>query len=289
MSRDLLRGIMVTELAAHLGLSFCGSGDTEISSVASVASSGPGTLCFARDERWVKLAHGEAIVITRRELAIKRRGVTFFSDNPRLSFARALAFLDARCGYFWSRQAPDIHSTAIIGRNVTIGLGVKIGAHSRIGNNVVIGDEVIIGDRCIVKSGAIIGEPGFGFERVPNSLESVRLVHIGRVVLDNDVEVGSLTTVCRGTIDATVLRAGCKIDDHVHIAHNVDVGEGAFVIACAEISGGVRIGSRAWIAPGATIRNNVSIGEGALVGMGAVVVKSINSDTVVAGNPAREL
>jgi UDP-3-O-[3-hydroxymyristoyl] glucosamine N-acyltransferase len=95
--------------------------------------------------------------------------------------------------------------------------------------------------------------------------------------------------VCRGTLGDTVLRDGCKVDDHVHIAHNVDVGEYAFVIACAEVSGGVRIGQRAWIAPNASILNQLTIGADAVVGLGGVVVKSVPDGTVVAGNPAKQL
>ena len=86
-----------------------------------------------------------------------------------------------------------------------------------------------------------------------------------------------------------MLRNGCKIDDHVHIAHNVDVGEDAFIIACAEVSGGVKIGPRAWIAPNASVLNQLTIGADAVVGLGGVVVKSVPDGVVVVGNPARPL
>jgi UDP-3-O-[3-hydroxymyristoyl] glucosamine N-acyltransferase len=115
------------------------------------------------------------------------------------------------------------------------------------------------------------------------------LPHLGGVVLGDDVEVGSLTTVCRGTLADTILRDGCKIDDHVHIAHNIDVGEDAFVIACAEVSGGVKIGRRAWIAPNASILNQLSVGDDSVVGLGAVVVRSVPDGAVVVGNPAKPI
>jgi UDP-3-O-[3-hydroxymyristoyl] glucosamine N-acyltransferase len=165
---------------------------------------------------------------------------------------------------------------------------VRIGPNTVLHHNVVIGDEVVIGARCIVKSGAVIGEEGFGFERDAKG-RAVRLPHLGAVVIGDDIEVGSLTTVCRGTLGDTVLRDGCKIDDHVHIAHNVDVGEGAFVIACAEVSGGVRIGPRAWIAPNASVLNQLTVGADAVIGLGAVVVKPVPDNAVVVGNPAKPL
>ena len=286
MGRKLKTGITVGQLATALGLTLQGSAEEVLYRVDSADSAGVGSLCFAKNNTWVAQVESSAVLLTAQVHPVNRSGPTLLSSQPRLDFARALVLLESLAGFVWSKAEPVIHPTARIGKNVVLGSGVRIGADTVIFHNAVIGDEVEIGARCVVKSCAVIGEYGFGFERDALG-KAVRLPHIGTVVIGDDVEVGSLTTVCRGTLGDTVLRNGCKIDDHVHISHNVDVGEDAFVIACAEVSGGVKIGPRAWIAPNASILNQLTIGAGAIVGLGGVVVKSVPDGVVVAGNPAK--
>jgi UDP-3-O-[3-hydroxymyristoyl] glucosamine N-acyltransferase len=287
MDRKLKRPVSASELAEYLGLTLRHN-DIAMTSVANVEDAGMGALCFAKTLRWANEASDECMLITSPELAVDRRGSSLVSVNPRLDFARALTYLECCVGFVWSEASPEIHPTAQVGQYVVLGKGVVIGAGSVILHHAVIGNEVQIGRNCVVKSGAVIGEDGFGFERTPTG-EALRLPHIGRVVIGNDVEIGSLTTVCRGTLSDTVIEDGAKIDDHVHIAHNVHIGRHAFVIACAEVSGGVRVGERAWVAPNASIRNQLTIGSDAVVGLGSVVVKNVPPGTVVAGNPAKPI
>lgn len=288
MGRALRKGVTVGQLAAALGLSLQGCSEELILRVDTADSAGIGSLCFAKNTAWASKVAVTAVLLTAPEYVVDRLGPTLVSLQPRLDFARALALLESLAGFAWSEAEPAIHHSARIGRNVVLGRGVRIGAETVIYHNAVIGDEVEIGARCVVKSCAVIGEDGFGFERDAMG-KAVRLPHIGTVFIGDDVEVGSLTTVCRGTLADTFLRNGSKLDDHVHIAHNVDVGEDAIVTGCAEVSGGVKIGPRAWIGPNASILNQLSIGADALVGLGGVVVKSVPDSTVVAGNPAKIL
>lgn len=288
MGRALRKGVTAGQLATELGLELRGSSEEVIHRIDTAESAGAGALCFAKNTEWVAKVSSSALLLTAADCLVDRTGSTILSPQPRLDFARALSVLESLVGFAWSEAEPLIHHTARIGRNVVLGRGVRVGANTVIFHNTVIGDEVEIGDRCVIKSCAVIGEDGFGFERDAMG-RAVRLPHIGRVMIGNDVEVGALTTLCRGTLADTVLRDGCKIDDHVHIAHNVDVGEDAFVIACAEISGGVKIGRRAWIAPNASILNQISIGTDSVIGLGGVVVKSVPDGAVVFGNPARTL
>ena len=102
------------------------------------------------------------------------------------------------------------------------------------------------------------------------------------------MEVGNFCTICRGTIDPTVIRKGTKIDDHCHIAHNVQIGENVIITACAEVSGSVQIDNQSWIGPNASILNGVKIETKALVGIGAVVIRDIETNKHVLGNPARK-
>ena len=287
MGRKLKHSITAAELADAVGLQLI-HGDTTINAVAAADSAGGGTLTFAKNATWAARAAADCLLIADASSSVERSTPTLISAEPRLAFAKLLAFLDKQVGFEWSDDEPLVHPTARVGKNVVLGRGVVIGEDSVVHHNVVIGDEVRIGKRCVIKSCAVIGEEGFGFERDADGA-AVRLPHIGGVVIGDDVEVGSLTTVCRGTLGDTVLRDGAKIDDHVHIAHNVMVDVHAFVIACAEVSGGVKVGARSWVAPNASILQQVSIGADSVVGLGAVVVKNVPDNTTVAGNPARPL
>lgn len=287
MGRKLKHPISAKALAEHLGLELR-HGDMPVTSVDGVTDAQTGSLCFAKSDLWAVQVKSGCLLLTTPESATSRQEPTLLSDSPRLDFARALAYLEQRAGFVWDDAPPRIHPTARIGQHVVLGKGVEIGEGSVIYHHVVIGDEVKIGRNCVVKSCAVVGEEGFGFERA-SSGEAVRLPHIGRVIIGDHVEIGSLTTVCRGTLGDTVIEDGAKVDDHVHIAHNVHVGRHAFVIACAEVSGGVTIGERAWIAPNASVMNQLTIGNDAVVGLGSVVVKHVPPGSVVAGNPAKPL
>jgi UDP-3-O-[3-hydroxymyristoyl] glucosamine N-acyltransferase len=287
MGRKLKQPVSAKELAEHLGLELR-HGDMTITSVDGVTEAQVGSLCFAKSDLWSGQVKSGCLLLTAPGSATSRYEPTLLSDSPRLDFARALVYLEHRAGFVWDEAPPRIHPTARIGQHVVLGKGVEIDEGSVIYHHVVIGDEVKIGRNCVVKSCAVVGEEGFGFERA-SSGEAVRLPHIGSVVIGDNVEIGSLTTVCRGTLGDTVIEDGAKIDDHVHIAHNVRVGRHAFVIACAEVSGGVTIGERAWIAPNASVMNQLTIGDDAMVGLGSVVVKHVPAGSVVAGNPAKPL
>jgi UDP-3-O-[3-hydroxymyristoyl] glucosamine N-acyltransferase len=145
-----------------------------------------------------------------------------------------------------------------------------------------------IGKNCLVRANSTIGSDGFGYERKENG-DPVKFIHLGGVIIGNNVEVGSCTCIAKGTLGKTIIEDNVKIDNLVHIAHNCVIRKGAFVIATSILCGGVEIGSNAWIAPNATITQKAKVGENSIVGLGAVVTKSVDANTTVAGNPARIL
>lgn len=214
------------------------------------------------------------------------------SSNPRLDFARVLS------QFFNEEQVAATHASAIIHPTVKLGRDVSIGANSILESGVVIGDFSVIGPNVVVRRGtkigyrsrvkanSVIGEDGFGFEYDETGIP-IRIPHLGGVRIGNDVEIGALTVIARGTLDDTVVEDYAKIDDHVFVAHNVKIGESSVVIAGAEISGGVVLGTRVWVGPQATIREQLRVGDDALIGIGSVVVSDIPENVVVAGNPAR--
>jgi UDP-3-O-[3-hydroxymyristoyl] glucosamine N-acyltransferase len=113
--------------------------------------------------------------------------------------------------------------------------------------------------------------------------------HVGGVEIEDDVEIGANTCIDRGSLGNTIVRRGAKIDNLVHIAHNVVVGRNAFVIANAMIGGSTILGDGSWTSPSATLRDGIRIGDGATVGLGAVVTKSIPDGAVWMGTPARPI
>lgn len=276
--------VRASRLASELGLSWEGD-DVEIRRVAPISSAAPNALTFARVATPATLPEEVCVIAEARPLGA---AACLLSKNPRLDFIKALLALERLGRFERAIEAARIDQSVTLAANVSIGKGVVIGQGTRIEPNVTIADDTHIGRDCWLKSGCVIGEPGFGLEREADGTP-LRMLHLGNVVIGDRVEIGALTTVCRGTLGPTVVEDDAKIDDHVHVAHNVHVGKKAFVIACAELSGGVVLGEAAWVGPNASVLEKVKIGDRAFVGLGAVVLRDVAPDTTVVGNPARVL
>ena len=117
----------------------------------------------------------------------------------------------------------------------------------------------------------------------------IKFPHFGNVILEDDVEIANNTCIDRGALSNTIIRKGVKIDNLVHIAHNVEIGENTQVIALSMIAGSVKIGKDCWISPSSCIKNQLTIGDNVLIGMGAVVISDVESDSIMVGNPAKLL
>ena len=214
--------------------------------------------------------------------------------DPRLEFARVVAH------FFVARPEAVIHPTAVIdpaaivgpdaaiGAHAYVGPGVAIGARAWIGANAVIDSRTQIGDDVVVGPGTVIGHTGFGYAREADGTP-VLLPHTGSVRIGDRVDIGANTTIDRGTLDDTVIEDDAKIDNLVHVAHNVQIGRGAFVIATSILCGGVKVGAGAWVAPNASVLEQVTIGDDAVVGLAATVIRDVESGTTVVGSPARAI
>lgn len=251
--------------------------------------------------------------------SLEKNNKIIYSDNPRLEYAillekiiqdddsKRFGILDNDYEYEKKGYVKNTRSTSGEGTMVSpftfeydkIGVGtiiepfVYIDSDVRIGDNCIIQSgariyrNVVIGDNVTIKANSVIGSHGFGVEKDKDG-KTYMIPHIGGVVIEDNVQIGALTTVCSGTINPTVIGEHTKIDDHVHIGHNVKIGKSVIVTACAEICRS-DIDDEVWIGPNSSIIQGVKIGKKALIGIGSVVTKDIAAGSVVAGNPAENI
>ena len=193
------------------------------------------------------------------------------------------------------------YKTVKFGNNVLIGKNVQIGKSSIIGSNSIIEHDVKIGDNCVIGSGVIIknsifgdrvvvqdnckiGLKGFGF--IPQKNKNIKFPHIGRVLIHDDVEVGSGCTIDRGSIDDTIIGSNTYLDNQVHIAHNVKIGANCMIAGQVGFAGSAIIGDKVSIGGQAGISGHLKIGNNVKIGGGSGVVKDIEDNQIVMGYPA---
>ena len=216
------------------------------------------------------------------------------AENPKLFFSLLINHLlheqKSKKGLIYSsaiiHPLAKIHQNVSIGPNCSIGNCV-IGEGTIIYSNCSIYDNVKIGKNVIIDSGAVIGAAGFGFVRDQNGIPH-QFPQLGRVIIEDDVEIGANTCIDRGALDDTIIHKGVKIDNLVQIAHNVEIGQYSYIMGLTAIAGSVVIGEKCWIAP-SKIVNKVVIGNNVTVGFGSVVIKSIPENSTVMGDPAISL
>lgn len=289
----------VVKYLDSLSIDYCidGNEDIVLLGYSSLFRYQAGTITWLRD--YSTLLSGDFSIPKRFACIVTSKGTErlynaecqIWVDNPKDAFFDIL-------DQFWTEvedlkisSNANIKNGAKLGDNVSIGPFTSIssktiiGNNCKIGSNVVIKGKVTIGDNCVVQSGAVLGEDGFGFIKKENSQKFVK--HYGGVTLENNVQVGAQTCICRGAIDDTYIGEHTKIDNLCHIAHNVVIGKRCLVIAGTVIMGSVHIGNDCWIAT-SIIRDLRKIGNNCVIGMGAVVVENVPDGTTVVGNPAKE-
>ena len=294
-----------SELIKYIGKNNCktlGNTNLVFNQISPINTSSENNLTFCslkRKNAFNLIQETKANIILYHEDLLKyniklKNKLIIAVDNPRLWFIRCIQY------FFPPIEKKGIHPTALIGKNCKIGNEIYIDKYVCIGNNVQIGnrskiysgvhiyDNVIIGNHVVINSGCVIGADGFGYERNENKILE-KFPHLGTVIIEDFVEIGSNTSIDRGSLSNTKIGEGTKIDNLVHIAHNVRIGKHCEIIANAMLGGSVIIGDYTRIAPGTQIINGVSIGKNVLVGLGAVVIKDIPDNTTVAGVPAREI
>ncbi|HEY4482095.1 MAG TPA: UDP-3-O-(3-hydroxymyristoyl)glucosamine N-acyltransferase [Candidatus Brocadiaceae bacterium] len=302
------------QIQAITGGEIIGSRDVVVTGLASIETAKEGDITFIKNDTLIPQAlasKAAAIVVHRKIHELKKPQIVV--ENPFLAFIR---FIENFQKENFSRPA-GIHPTAVISKETIIGKGVSIGAHAvieglvNIGNNVVIypnvfigmkscvGDDstiyanvairefVAIGKRVVIHCNSVIGDDGFGYLQINGRHK--KIPQIGTVEIGDDVEIGSMVTICRAALDKTVIGNGVKIDNHSHIAHNVLIGDNTMLVAYAKIAGSTKIGKNVMIAEDVGITDHVLIGDNCVIGGGSNVYKSLEPGSIVWGSPAKPI
>jgi len=303
------------ELAEFLGCTLEGDGAAHISGVASPASARAEDLIYVESQRHVDraTASGARCVVIAPGLSMPGK-ILLRAANPKLAFARAAGWLLPPAPI-----AQGIHPTAVISQSAQLAPGAAVGPYAVIEDDVQIGAGTEIGafcflgrgarlgegcrlqprvtlyagarlaNRVILHSGAVIGSDGFGY--VAEGGKRWKFPQVGEVEIQDDVEIGANTTIDRGSLDRTQIGAGTKLDNLVHIAHNVCIGENTVIAAQTGISGSSVVGSNVAFGGQVGVADHCEIEDGAVIGAQAGIPsgKTVRSAQIVWGTPARPL
>jgi UDP-3-O-[3-hydroxymyristoyl] glucosamine N-acyltransferase len=310
------------QIADFTGTRLIGDGQVEVSGVASIESATSADLVFVDDKKYFEpaLQSGAGAIIAGDFAASVSSGKPLLiSDHPKLAFARTARILkdashESRKGSV--HPSAVVHPNAVLGAGVrvgeraVVGEGVRIGENSRIGAGSVIGARVVVGsgceifpnvtiypattlrDRVIVHAGAVLGSDGFGYVRDRKTGHYEKFPQVGRLAIEDDVEIGANATIDRGALDETHIGRGTKIDNLVHIGHNCEIGEDVVIAAQTGLSGSIVIEDGVVLGGQVGIGEHARICEGVMLGgQGGVLPNKILRGKGAAfwGTPAQPL
>lgn len=300
------------EIAELVGAVVQGDAAVRITGVAPLERAGGSDLSFLSNPKYreAALASSAGAVLASSADGLAGRTVLICAD-PYAAFARALqAFHPPR------RPAPGVHPSAVVepgaslapsatvgplavvGEGTIVGEGSQVDAGCVLGRNckvgrdchlfprVVLYDDTELGDRVVLHSGAVLGSDGFGYAQ--ENGRHIKIPQVGRVVVEDDVEIGANSTVDRGALDETRIGAGSKIDNLVMVAHNVRLGAHCILVAQSGISGSTRLGHHVIIAGQSGAVGHIRIGDGVRVGAKSAVTHDLPDGAFVTGHPAQD-
>ena len=310
----MVKEITVKELAALVEGKTVGDDSIVLKSLSSLKDAGAGDISFLANKKYTakaQISKASAIIAGEDFTEKPKDGQAFIiCKNPNSSFSKAIAFFAPPPIKF----TPGIHPQASVAKSAKIGENVHVGACAVIDEEAEIGDDsvvcagtyvghftkigakcliypnvsirerCIIGNRVIIHSGTVIGSDGFGFEAGPSGI--VKIPQVGIVQIDDDVEIGANCSLDRARFGRTWLKRGVKLDNMVHLAHNVVVGEFSMLIGQSGVAGSTEIGRGVIIAAQAGINGHITIGDGARVAGTAGVLKDVPPGESVVGTPA---
>jgi UDP-3-O-[3-hydroxymyristoyl] glucosamine N-acyltransferase len=307
--------LTIADIAKLINGEIVGDGDVEITGCSGIQDAKNGDITFLANPKYLDQAqttHASAVIIPR-QMSLPGK-IVIRADNPSLGFTQVLnRFIE---------QAPDyrpkgIHPTAIIAPDARLAADVAVGPYTIIESGAVIGkgsviygqcyighgvslgdgclmypgvvvrEQVVIGSRVIVHSGTVIGCDGYGYVTVEG--KHIKIPQIGTVIIEDDVEIGANVTIDRARFDKTIIGEGTKIDNLVHIAHNVVVGKHCLIVAQVGVSGSSKLGNYVILAGQVGIVGHLTIGDGAIVAAQSGVSKSLKAGEQVFGSPAQPI
>ena len=302
------------DLIKQLGGELIGDSNILINSVASLESANKNSVSFFNNSKYLDLLKNTkaALVILNKESCALHSGACIVVDNPYLYFAKISRLLNPiKILKKEIHKSAIIHPTCKLGKDIYIGPNVIIeenvsiadgvtvhagviiesdniiGSHSTIHPNVVIKTNTIIGKNCTLYAGAVIGSDGFGYAK--DNDKWLAIPQIGKVVLGDNVDIGSNSTIDRGALDDTIISSGVKIDNLVQIGHNCIIGENTIIAGCVGIAGSAKIGKNCAIGGAAMILGHLSITDNVTISPGSMITRSIkNSGTYTALMPFQD-
>jgi UDP-3-O-[3-hydroxymyristoyl] glucosamine N-acyltransferase len=305
------------QISAMLNGVIEGDPEASVSTLAKIEEGQPGSLSFLANPLYTQYIYttNASIVIVANSFVPERpvKATLVKVDNPEIAFAKLLEVYNqiknnkigiSSLAYIapTAKLGTNVYvgEFAVIGENVVIGDHVKIHPHVAIAENTVIGDHTTlfagvkiysdnrIGRNCVIHAGVVIGSDGFRFAQTPEG--NVKVAQIGNVVIEDDVELGANCTIDRATLGSTILRRGVKLDNLVHIAHNVEVGENTVMAAGTGVAGSTKIGKNCLISGHVSFTGHITIADGTQLGGATGVSKSLTKPgQAYLGSPALEV
>ena len=291
-----------------------GNSEIEVSKLSKIEDGGPESLSFLANPKYTQFIYttrASIVIVNKIFKAEKKIHSTLIRvEDAYKSFSKLLEYYNQvkmnktgiESPVFISKSAIYgeniyIGAFAYLGENIKIGNNTKIYPNVYIGDNVVIGDNVIlfsgakiysdtlIGDNCVIHSCAILGADGFGF--APNEQgEFIKVPQTGNVVIEDNVDVGAATSIDRATLGSTIIRKGVKLDNHIQIAHNVEIGKNTVIAAQTGIAGSAKIGENCMIGGQVGIVGHITIGNNVKIQAQSGIGRNVKDNETLQGSPA---
>ena len=291
-----------------------GNPEIEVSKLSKIEEGEPESLSFLANPKYTQFIYttkASIVIVNKIFKAEKEINSTLIRvEDAYKSFSKLLEYYNQvkmnktgiESPVFISKSATYgeniyIGAFAYLGENIKIGNNTKIYPNVYIGDNVNIGDNVIlfsgakiysdniIGDKCVIHSSAILGADGFGF--APNEKgEFIKVPQTGNVIIEDNVDVGAATSIDRATLGSTIIRKGVKLDNHIQIAHNVEIGKNTVIAAQTGIAGSTKIGENCMIGGQVGIVGHITIGNNVKIQAQSGIGRNVKDNEILQGSPA---
>jgi len=278
------KNFTLADLAEYTNSKVIGNGDAVVSNLASIKNANSKSITFLSNPKYSNfLETTSAIAVVVHESIVIKKGMNYLqSDDPYAVFAKLSSI--------FKKQDPDkdlplIHPSAVISPSSNIGKNVTLGANVVIGHDCIIEDNVIIksnvslvqdvhiGENSIIHSNSILGSDGFGY--APSKAGYIKIEQLGKLIIGSNVEIGAGCSIDRGALDNTEIHEGVKLDNQVHIAHNVIIGKDSAIAACCAIAGSSVIGKNFQMGGLSGVLGHLSICDDVIIGAHTLITKNI--------------